>query len=187
MAKPTSQAAAGSSRGMGFRGPSLFHQNEYISIYSLDELTIFSQREVLDFGSCQENHYKFKLKHGALIGETKDHAISCQEACMLCLLVIDMLRKIYRYHELERLVTNSGGQECNYLVLWRRQPSPRTFILRLLIAIVGQMCSGNRCSRLFDTTKSKETQQAGIQQIPQTRRMTETKFLSIGALYAKIS
>lgn len=81
---------------MGFRGPSLFHQNEYISIYSLDELTIFSQCEVLDFGSCQENHYKFKLKHGALIGETKDHAISCQEACMLCLLVIDMLRKVGR-------------------------------------------------------------------------------------------
>ncbi|QSS59977.1 hypothetical protein I7I51_04773 [Histoplasma capsulatum] len=93
MAKPTSQAAAGSSRGMGFRGPSPFHQNEY---NSLDELTIFSQREVLDFGSCHKNHYKFKLKHGTFIGETKDHAISCQEACMLFLLVIDMRRKVDR-------------------------------------------------------------------------------------------
>lgn len=78
---------------MGFRGPSPFHQNEY---NSLDELTIFSQREVLDFGSCHKNHYKFKLKHGTFIGETKDHAISCQEACMLFLLVIDMRRKVDR-------------------------------------------------------------------------------------------
>ncbi|EEH04198.1 predicted protein [Histoplasma capsulatum G186AR] len=60
---------------------------------SVRPAAVTTLKKVLDFGSCQENHYKFKLKHGALIGETKDHAISCQEACMLCLLVIDMLRK----------------------------------------------------------------------------------------------